>query len=104
YSNNYPIKPISKGQRKVASFLNASSVPNDQLKDVAISYKLEDLEATRLTMDTASVNDFTVTPKNDNEQDNTAIQIRKNFNETAFFFPDLHTDSSGAIEFSFTIP
>jgi uncharacterized protein YfaS (alpha-2-macroglobulin family) len=31
-------------------------------------------------------------------------QIRKNFNETAFFFPDLKTDSSGAIEFSFTIP
>ncbi len=32
------------------------------------------------------------------------VQIRKNFNETAFFFPDLHTDSTGAIEFSFTIP
>lgn len=31
-------------------------------------------------------------------------QIRKNFNETAFFFPDLHTDSTGAIEFSFTMP
>ncbi len=32
------------------------------------------------------------------------IKIRKNFNETAFFFPDLHTDSTGAIEFSFTMP
>jgi uncharacterized protein YfaS (alpha-2-macroglobulin family) len=32
------------------------------------------------------------------------FQIRKNFNETAFFFPDLRTDSSGAIEFSFTMP
>ncbi len=31
-------------------------------------------------------------------------QPRKNFNETAFFFPDLKTDSSGAIEFSFTMP
>lgn len=29
---------------------------------------------------------------------------RKNFNETAFFFPDLRTDSSGAVEFSFTMP
>lgn len=35
---------------------------------------------------------------------NENIQIRKNFNETAFFFPDLRTDSSGAIEFSFTMP
>jgi hypothetical protein len=32
------------------------------------------------------------------------VQIRKNFNETAFFFPDLRTDAEGNIEFSFTIP
>ena len=32
------------------------------------------------------------------------IQIRKNFNETAFFFPDLKTNENGDIEFSFTIP
>ncbi len=33
-----------------------------------------------------------------------AVQIRKNFNETAFFFPDLKTDSAGNIEFGFTMP
>jgi len=38
------------------------------------------------------------------ETDKSQVQIRKNFSETAFFFPDLRTDSSGAIEFSFTIP
>src|SRR5688572_25822159 len=32
------------------------------------------------------------------------VQIRKNFNETAFFFPDLRTNENGDIEFSFTIP
>ncbi len=37
-------------------------------------------------------------------KDNSTVQIRKNFNETAFFFPDLRTDSSGTIEFSFTMP
>ena len=31
-------------------------------------------------------------------------QIRKNFNETAFFFPELRTDEAGNIEFSFTLP
>ncbi|MDN3654744.1 alpha-2-macroglobulin family protein [Ferruginibacter paludis] len=31
-------------------------------------------------------------------------QIRKNFNETAFFFPDLQTDADGNVTFSFTIP
>ncbi len=32
------------------------------------------------------------------------IQIRKNFNETAFFIPDLKTNENGDIEFSFTLP
>ncbi|HSR37431.1 MAG TPA: alpha-2-macroglobulin family protein, partial [Phnomibacter sp.] len=32
------------------------------------------------------------------------IQIRKNFNETAFFFPALQTDAEGNISFSFTMP
>lgn len=32
------------------------------------------------------------------------VQIRKNFNETAFFFPDLKTDADGNITFSFTMP
>lgn len=32
------------------------------------------------------------------------IQVRKNFNETAFFFPDLLTDADGNVEFSFTMP
>jgi uncharacterized protein YfaS (alpha-2-macroglobulin family) len=36
---------------------------------------------------------------------NTAsVQIRKNFNETAFFFPDLKTDADGNISFEFTMP
>ncbi len=32
------------------------------------------------------------------------VQVRKNFNETAFFFPDLRTDDSGSVTFSFTMP
>ncbi|MBC7948833.1 MAG: alpha-2-macroglobulin, partial [Chitinophagaceae bacterium] len=50
----------------------------------------------------------TRTSASDKEQqarrDDPAVQIRKNFNETVFFFPELRTDSSGAIEFSFTLP
>ncbi|GAB4094333.1 alpha-2-macroglobulin family protein [Flaviaesturariibacter terrae] len=33
-----------------------------------------------------------------------AIVPRRNFNETVFFYPQLQTDSSGAIRFSFTLP
>ncbi len=41
---------------------------------------------------------------NNTAQQGSEVQIRKNFNETAFFFPDLKTDSEGNIEFSFTMP
>lgn len=33
-----------------------------------------------------------------------AVQVRRNFNETAFFFPELRTAADGSIEFSFTAP
>src|SRR6185437_8818358 len=36
--------------------------------------------------------------------DPSQIQIRKNFNETVFFYPELRTDKDGNIEFSFTMP
>lgn len=34
----------------------------------------------------------------------TASPLRTNFNETAFFYPDLHTDAEGNVQFSFTMP
>jgi uncharacterized protein YfaS (alpha-2-macroglobulin family) len=47
-------------------------------------------------------------PVNSDDQianiDQSQIQIRKNFSETAFFFPELRTDKDGNIEFSFTMP
>jgi uncharacterized protein YfaS (alpha-2-macroglobulin family) len=39
-----------------------------------------------------------------NQIDQSQIQIRKNFNETAFFYPELRTDKDENIEFSFTMP
>ena len=52
----------------------------------------------------AMLTDTIKIPKKDNKNEGGSIQIRKNFNETAFFFPDLTTDSEGNISFSFTIP
>ncbi|HEX9511392.1 MAG TPA: alpha-2-macroglobulin family protein [Puia sp.] len=39
-----------------------------------------------------------------NPPDQSPVQMRKDFKETAFFFPDLRTDSAGNISFSFTMP
>ncbi len=38
------------------------------------------------------------------ENNDAPIQIRKNFNETAFFFPELKTDANGNVSFSATLP
>jgi hypothetical protein len=48
--------------------------------------------------------DSTVLAGNNQQGNTNSIQVRKNFNETAFFFPDLKTDTDGNIEFSFTMP
>lgn len=40
----------------------------------------------------------------DNAAKPSGIQPRKNFNETAFFLPELHTDKDGNISFDFTVP
>ena len=45
---------------------------------------------------------ITETKNQGNAPDN--VQVRKNFNETAFFFPELRTDANGNVEFSFTMP
>src|SRR6185312_13455493 len=45
-----------------------------------------------------------ISQNNSGSIDQSQIQIRKNFNETAFFFPELRTDKDGNIEFSFTMP
>jgi hypothetical protein len=38
------------------------------------------------------------------ENNNTPVITRTDFKETAFFFPQMHTDSTGSIIFSFTTP
>ncbi|WP_240627954.1 alpha-2-macroglobulin family protein [Terrimonas sp.] len=42
--------------------------------------------------------------KNTENKNLPVTTTRKNFNETAFFFPDLKTDEAGNIAFSFTMP
>jgi hypothetical protein len=45
-----------------------------------------------------------ITGNNDAGKNEKEVQIRKNFNETAFFYPELKTDKNGEIIISFKIP
>ncbi|OYZ01038.1 MAG: hypothetical protein B7Y37_09090 [Sphingobacteriia bacterium 28-36-52] len=47
---------------------------------------------------------MTASPPPGNKQAQDLVQVRTNFNETAFFFPQLYADSSGKYQFSFQFP
>jgi uncharacterized protein YfaS (alpha-2-macroglobulin family) len=62
--------------------------------------EVEKFTAPSLAKDEAR-SDTVVSPR---QQPSSSVLPRKNLQETAFFLPDLHTDSSGNIEFSFITP
>jgi uncharacterized protein YfaS (alpha-2-macroglobulin family) len=56
------------------------------------------------TDSTAVVSDYKFTTGGKKPAPDGPVSLRKNFNETAFFFPQLATDAEGNIEFTFTLP
>jgi len=89
-------------QIKVA-YNNLASAKQEETKLVL---KIEDKNADGTYADITKLH-FTgpsIIKNRENAEQPNKITIRKNFNETAFFLPELHTDSSGNIEFAFTIP
>lgn len=65
--------------------------PPNMLQDIALKSADTDSEA--------SGNN-----KDHNNNSPVPIKLRKNFNETAFFFPQLYADAAGNYSFSFTMP
>ncbi len=56
------------------------------------------------TITTADKSGVTGEDSRNRQQTGEPVQIRKNFNETAFFFPNLVTDANGEVMVSFTVP
>jgi uncharacterized protein YfaS (alpha-2-macroglobulin family) len=72
-------------------------------RETAQEFAKVQLVANEITSD-AQIKDTNLPTQQPTPVQDAAVQIRKNFNETAFFFPHLHTDADGNIEFSFTMP
>ncbi|MEO7523227.1 MAG: alpha-2-macroglobulin family protein, partial [Ferruginibacter sp.] len=85
-------------QRGLSGKVSGLNVENN--KEGSKSYKLRGGR----NEDTKSQTDSIDNPEAKTSLNSGSVQVRKNFNETAFFFPTLNTDSNGNIEFSFTIP
>jgi hypothetical protein len=90
--------------RYYRSFLKPSILADDQVEDGTV---LAAPMSAPMEEKSAVIADKTRSEEPEQKaekQSESAPSIRKNFNETAFFFPDLKTDENGDISFSFTIP
>lgn len=79
-----------------------SGLPSEEIKESVVA------EPTSIGQDAAALNEVVTVgygvQKSAQKKNETSTPPRKNFNETAFFFPELKTDKDGAITFSFTMP
>lgn len=84
---------------------NAPLPANAKLEEVVVNKALAGKVAGVKVVTVGDVSADSVSTTNYKPQTtNAPVQIRKNFNETAFFFPELRTDADGNVEFSFTMP
>jgi hypothetical protein len=79
--------------------------PNKKYKKGEVVQEIKEDQAISTLMVSMDTVEFNMKTRGAaNQLTTSSVQIRKNFNETAFFFPDLKTDAAGNIEFSFTMP
>ncbi len=81
--------------------ITAQSTPRTMKKEASnIAYAADEAEE----LESERVDSKTSEEQNNEEDFSKGIQIRKNLQETAFFYPHLTTDKDGNIEFNFTVP
>lgn len=97
----------ASASKRMASPAMAMMDTDMAIEDVA--FESEDDGGISNRMDSLNTSEFK-TENNNISKDKSekptsdAIHIRKNLQETAFFFPQLHTDKEGNVSFSFTTP
>jgi TonB-dependent SusC/RagA subfamily outer membrane receptor len=85
----------------IQSAADAKSLDPKEIEAIQI---LKGSAATSLYGASAAGGVVIITTKKGGQGARQEVQVRKNFNETAFFFPDLQTDAAGNVSFSFTMP
>lgn len=94
------VSTIVPGSLLLVDGVIVSSISNINPNDVISLENLDPTEAVKRYGQKAVKGAVIITTKNAQ----TPVVIRKNFNETAFFYPQLYADSAGNYSFSFTMP
>ncbi|MXV13821.1 alpha-2-macroglobulin family protein [Hufsiella ginkgonis] len=84
----------------VGSIAAMAPMMYDELKEVSLRQEVEALNAREAPLKEANVTE----DNSIHEMTEPLVTIRKNFNETAFFYPNLRTDEKGMVTIGFTIP
>jgi len=97
-----------EGKATGVEVVATASAPQSAQRNMSAPPMANDMAASMATDTNASLEEVAVTgygnKKTSLPTSQQTIQPRKNFNENAFFFPDLKTNAAGEIEFSFTTP
>ena len=97
-NGGYGMSPMIRGNASLNHFENSMVMRKDSmLEDKAEGEVMEQ-------MITPSIPPLPPDLKEEVKEDLESVAIRKNLQETAFFFPQLQTDADGNISFSFTTP
>jgi len=99
-NKNILIRGISSVSKKLSGKSAGLMVTdNQEIEETVIESTETDEEVEEITEDVPFMN---IEEKEKTELE--GIKARTNFNETAFFYPQLRTDKDGKISFSFTMP
>ena len=97
---NADVNVTALGYARIAEAPDVAPYRANQYQQVVIGYKQPGADVQVNIKGAYSTSPTTP----DNTPQPEEVQIRKDFSETAFFFPDLHTDNNGNLNFSFTMP
>jgi len=86
----------------MAKVSNAIAMDEEVAED-AVSYSIAAPEAA-MAADVVTEEMLEMEEEEEAPQQAPTVQPRENLNETAFFYPDLHTDKNGAVSIAFTLP
>ena len=105
YRNNFVIRGMATMRAEEQKFPINENITS--LKEVVVmgyaSQRKSDVSGAILSKD-EEVNEEIKSTNAVIEKPQKQVQIRTNFNETAFFYPQLQTDAQGSVRFSFTAP
>ncbi|WP_299524318.1 alpha-2-macroglobulin [uncultured Lutibacter sp.] len=104
FNNNSNIRIRGMSSIKMSQRKIDSDIEEEVMQDVPFAIMENDNSLEEVVVTGIATSNEPEKPLIENNLNFSSVKIRKNFNETAFFFPHLTTDKDGNVSFNFTVP